>query len=170
MSFAIAGIALTAVQGFMSYQAEMQAAEAAQQAAEAQAQVMEYNMTIAQQDRIQNIRLSEQESDDEARRGRRELARIRAAYGASGVELSGSPLEVLESSAIDQALDVRRVDYEGKTRARRDAQSVLGYKNESIMKRAEGRNAMKAGRMKAYGQLLKAGTSVAGDLNAMSGG
>lgn len=50
---------------------------------------------------------------------RRQLGKMRAGYGASGVTMAGSPLDVLEDSAREAELDRLTILQSGKLRAKR---------------------------------------------------
>lgn len=153
-------MALYLLQGFMAYRAAEQQADAQEAMFDYNRQVAERNEKIARQDRIQAIRTSQIEAEDKRRENRRKLSSIRAAYGSSGLELSGSPLEVLSDSSIEMALDERRVEYEGEVRAREGALRVLGLKDDQNIARASAQNA------KAAGSIAKASAIVNTAVNA----
>lgn len=138
-------MSLYVLQGFMAYRAAEQQADAQEAMYNYQAQVAERNQKIAQQDRIQAIRTAQIEAEDKRRENRRKLASIRAAYGSSGLELSGTPLEVLSDSSVEMALDERRVEYEGEVRAREGALRILGIKDDQNIATASAKNAKAAG-------------------------
>lgn len=79
---------------------------------EGQAQASEYNAAIARQ----NALITQQQGDAavqaQQRDSARQIGRMKAAYGASGVQLdSGSPLDVLAESASMAALDSLTLKY-----------------------------------------------------------
>lgn len=127
----------------------MQQGKAQSQAANYTAQVADRNAKVARQQ-------AGVEQDDQRRENQRQLGAIRAAYGGSGVEMAGSPLDVLEDTAMEQELDVERIGYRGKLRA-------LGETDKAALARAEGDNAKSAASISAAGSLLKAGTSLLGN-------
>lgn len=153
-------MALYLLQGFMAYRAAEQQADAQEAMYDYNRQVAERNEKIARQDRIQAIRTAQIEAEDKRRENRRKLSSIRAAYGSSGLELSGTPLEVLSDSSIEMALDERRVEYEGEVRAREGALRVLGLKDDQNIARASAQNA------KAAGSIAKASAVVNTAVNA----
>lgn len=75
--------------------------------------VGEYNATVAQQ----------KAQADEATQRRRTnalLSTARANVGASGIELSGSPLDVIANSAAEAELDALNIRYGGQITAQRE--------------------------------------------------
>lgn len=122
------------------------------QSANATAAASEYNAKIADRDAYvadQNRQLAVQQAEidaaDKRRENRRVLSSIRATYGASGLELAGSPLDVLEDTAVEQELDAQRVSYEGRIRGREGALQMLGLQESAALDRMEAQNARKAG-------------------------
>ena len=95
------------------------------------------------------------EQDDQRRENVRQLGAIRAAYGGSGLEMAGSPLDVLEDTSIEQELDVARIGYRGELKA-------LGENDKAELARVEAANAKKTGQIGALTAGLKAGTSLLG--------
>lgn len=127
-------------------------------AANAQADAANYNAQIADRDAVvadQNRKLATEQAridaDDKRRGNRRVLASMRAAYGASGLELAGSPLDVLEDTAVEQELDAQRVEFEGRARGREGALQMLGLQESATLSRMEARSARTAGVMGAIG-------------------
>lgn len=128
--------------------------------ARAQAAAAEYNANVGQRDaivadqnRIAALQQSRIAQEDRNRDTRRTLASIRASYGASGVGMEGSPLDVLADSAFESALDSRRIDYEGRARNREGGMAVQGSLEGARMSRMEGSGARAAGWLSAAGQL-----------------
>lgn len=117
------------------------------QSANAEAAALNYNAQVSER----NARLSFQQSDaeirDQRRENRRQLSSIRNAYGASGFAMEGTPLDVIEDTALEQELDVRKLDYQGRLRAQ-------GYKEDAVLKRIGAKNAKTAGRIGAAAQVL----------------
>lgn len=81
------------------------------------------------------------------RTARRVQGAARAAYGASGVTMEGSPLDVLEDNATQAEIDTLTLRYRGELRAQ-------GYEQEGSMARFRGNQQARAGRMAAAGTLL----------------
>lgn len=122
-------------------------------AAEYNANVGERDALIADQNRVAALQQSRIAQEDRNRETRRTLASIRASYGASGVGMEGSPLDVLADSAFESALDSRRIDYEGRARNREGGMAVQGALEGARMSRMEGSSARAAGGLSAAGQL-----------------
>jgi len=139
---AVASVA-SGVVGAMGAQQQGAATAAA---ANYQAQVATRNATVARQQ-------ATAEADDQRRENRRQLGAIRAAYGGSGIEMAGSPLDVLEDTALEQELDVQRIGYRGELRA-------AGENDKATLSLMEAKNAKKAGQIGAVSSVLKAGTSL----------
>lgn len=99
----------------------------------------EYNATVARQE----ARYAEATSRD---RARRILGAGRAAVGASGVQLEGSPLDVLAQSAAEAEMDALAIRRSGQAQA-------AAY-------RYQGRQAQLAGYFGAAGTALLTGASV----------
>jgi hypothetical protein len=94
--------------------------------------------------------------DAEERRteNRKTIAAMRAAYGASGVEMAGSPLEVLSDASMTLELDASRVEYEGHIANREGGIRMTGYGEQSRLDMMEAENARSAGALNAMGFLL----------------
>lgn len=144
----------SAVSGVIGAFGAIQSANAQAAAAEYNAKISERNAAIADQNRKQAIETSEIAASDKRRENRRVLASMRAAYGTSGLELAGSPLDVLEDTAVEQELDTQRVKYEGRLRAREGAIQMLGLREDATLSRMEGKAAKTAGYIGAAGQLV----------------
>lgn len=95
------------------------------------------------------------------RAARKMLGTMRAQYGAAGVNVEGSPLDVLEESAANAELDHLTLKYRGDLKAQ-------GYEMGAELDRYKGDEAQRAGYMKAAGTLIGAfggkggGSSTAG--------
>lgn len=138
--------AASVASGVVGAMGAMQQGKAASAAANYQAQVAKRNATMARDQ-------AAVEQDDQRRENMRQLGAIRAAYGGSGLEMAGSPLDVLEDTSIEQELDVERIGYRGNLRA-------LGEEDKANLALAEASNAKKAGAIGAVSSILKAGTSL----------
>lgn len=154
MTFAAVAIGMTLVSGAISAAGAMQAADAQAQAYERQADIAERNKRVADQDRLQAVRTAQLAAEDKRRANRRQMAAIRAAYGSSGFELAGSPLDVLADTSVEMALDERRVEYEGTVRNREGALQMLYLQEDADTDRASASNTRTAGRYRAGATLL----------------
>jgi len=146
--------AATVASGVVGAMGAMQQGKAQSQAANYQAQVADRNAKMSRSQ-------AAVEQDDQRRENMRQLGAIRAAYGGTGIEMAGSPLDVLEDTSIEQELDVERIGYRGELRA-------LGETDKANLARAEAENAKSAGAIGAVGSILKAGTSLLGNPLAKS--
>lgn len=104
----------------------------------AQAASAEYNAKVAKRNKSAVLAQTEAEIEDKKTENRRQLGSIRAAYGASGLMLDGSPLDVLEDTAVEQAYDVSKIRYQGAMKAE-------GYSEQAALFKLEAKSAKTAG-------------------------
>lgn len=138
-------VVLLAASAAISAVGSIRQAQATAAAANYNAQVADRNATVARQ----------QAAADEVRQrsvNSRRLGSIRAAYGASGVTMEGTPLEVLEDSAAQAELDALTIRYKGELAA-------IGANDEATLQRSRAKNARAEGNISAAGTLLRAGAS-----------
>lgn len=121
------------------------------------AAVAERNRILAQQDAIRAQQTAQIASEDLGRSNRRQLADLRANLGASGLEFSGSPIDVLADTSIEMALDQRRTLYEGDVRARDGQVEASNYAAQADAARMKAKNARSSGYMSAGAALLSGG-------------
>lgn len=126
-------------------------ANATARAAEYNARTAERDIVVADQNRQLAVSQAAIDAADKRRENRRVLASMRASYGASGVELAGSPLDVLEDTAVEQELDASRVEFEGRARGREGALQMLGLHEGATLSRMEGRGGRRGGTLNAIG-------------------
>lgn len=150
----------TAIGGVISAVGAIQSANAQAAASEYDAQISERNRVIADQNRKHNVELALIDAEDKRRDNARNMSTIRAAYGGSGLDLAGSPLDVLEDTALEQELDVRRTEYEGRVKNREGGMQMQEFKEKATLSRMEAKNAKKAGILSAFGYLANAGASL----------
>lgn len=117
---------------------------------------------IRTQDRINAINTAELAAEDQRREHRRQLATIKASLGSSGVDMAGSPLDVLADSAVGMALDQRRTSYEGQVRGRDAAMGIIGANESADANIAAGKNAKKSSYVKAGSALLSGASKAYG--------
>lgn len=149
----VAGLA-TVASGAISAAGAMSAGQAQANASVYEAQVAQRNAKIARNQ-------AETDQEDQRRENRRQMGAMRAAYGASGLELAGSPLDVLADTAIEQELDVARIGYRGELRA-------IGEKDKADAALAAASNAKKAGQIGALTSVVKTGASLLSSPSAKS--
>lgn len=124
-------------------------------AAEYNAQIAERDAVVADQNRKLALESARIDAEDKRRENRRVLASIRTAYGASGTSLAGSPLDVLEDTAVEQELDAKRIEFEGRARGREGALQMLGLSESATLSQMEADSA-------SGGYLAAAGTAATG--------
>lgn len=114
---------------------------------QSQAAAARFNAQVSEQN-AQIVRQQAAEEESRARReGRRLLGRQRAAIGASGIQVEGSPLDVLADTAAELELDALTVRHRGLLEA-------LGLTQQASLDRARARSARTAGFIGAGASLL----------------
>lgn len=119
----------------------------------AQSRAANYNAQIAQQNSViagqQGVAAVEALRRDQARA----LGRMKALYGASGVDPeTGSPMEVLADSARSAELDVLTTQYNYDLKA-------AGYQDQANLDRMNAVNARAAGAINATSAVLRGASS-----------
>lgn len=141
----------------------IQQANAASSAAKYNAAIADRNKIIADQDRIQNVRAADMAAMDKRREDKRRLAAIRAAYGSSSIQFSGSPLDVISDVSEEMATDQRRISYQGEIANREGALKMLYLDEEAKLERSKAKSARTAGYLSA-GATLFSGAGNAGEM------
>ncbi|TQV80770.1 hypothetical protein [Denitrobaculum tricleocarpae] len=119
----------------------IQEARASSAASEFNAKIADNNAIIAEQNA----------AADETRQRRaagRQAAASRAAIGAAGVTLEGSPMEVLEDQALEAELDALNIRYGGRLQA-------SNYRSQAQLDRSAARSARTQGFLSAGSTLLR---------------
>lgn len=106
----------------------------------------DYNAAVARNNALAARQQASANAEAQGRESRRRLGAMRAAYGASGVTMEGSPLDVIEQSAMEAELDRQNILYSGELKA-------SGYEGTSELEEAKGSSAM-------TGSLFSAGSSL----------
>lgn len=155
-------VALPFIMIGMSVLGAMSSANAAKKQAANESAAAEYNAGIA--DRNAGIARDQAAQDAEAQRrtNTQKLGSIRAGYGASGVTMEGSPLDVLQMSAYNAELDVQNIKYKGELRA-------LGYEDTAGLDRMRASAAIEEGDDKAQGILIGGLAKAGGQAYGMMG-
>lgn len=127
---------------------------------QAQADAANYNAAIA----AQNATIAQQQGvaavEAQRRDSARAIGRMKALYGASGVQSdSGSPVDVLADSASMAELDALTTQYNYRLKA-------LGYENQAELDRSNAKNARTSSYLNAASQVMNGMTSY----GKMSGG
>lgn len=151
------GLAATAVGGVVDAVGAVQEGEANAKAQEATADTAQANKVIADQDRRLAVQTAQIDASDRRRENRRTLASIRAAFGVSGGDLGGSPLDVLSDTAAELELDTQRIEYEGRSANRSGALQMLGFQRDTEQALASAANARTAGGLNAFGAIANTG-------------
>lgn len=86
---------------------------------------------------------------------RKQIGEARANYGASGVQLEGSPLDALEESASNAELDALTIRHSGQ-------QKAWGYNADADLYEFQAHNARVQGTLNAASSLLSGGSKIAG--------
>lgn len=125
----------------------------------AAAAAADYNARLAEQ----NATIATQQAAEKERQqrilARKQIGSARAAYGASGVTMEGSPLDVLEESAYNSELDALTLRYGGQIES-------MGLRNQAALERMQGKSAKTAGYMNAGSSLLLGGAKAYGSYAA----
>lgn len=125
----------------------------AMSSAQAQSNAAKYNAQLAER----NAQISRQQAAAQEERQRRQAylqrGAARAAYGAAGVDLEGSPLDILEQSALQAELDAQTIRWKGEVGAG-------GYEGEAGLNRARASSAMTSGYMGAGSAILMGGVQL----------
>ncbi len=157
-----AGTAASAVGAIQSANAQAEFAEAQAQAADFNRKVAERNQIIAGQQRQLAIQGAQIDAEDKRRENRRKLASIRNSFGASGIELAGSPLSIVEDSATELELDARRTEYDGQVAGYRSALQIMGLQDEANLAGVSAQSARSRARSARTAGFLNAGGAIAG--------
>jgi len=130
---------------------------------EATASAAEFNASIARQNaKIARARGQVQEAAFR-RRARQFRGAQTAAFGASGVTLEGSPLDVLESTALDQELDALLI------RNQADLQ-IRGFRNTALLESKRAKITRRVGKFQAATQLFSSLSGAGGGPTPTLGG
>jgi hypothetical protein len=165
MALGVIGAVGSAAAGMMG---AMASANAATAAATQNAQIAEYNREVAERNRLAALAQGDAEANDQRRDNTRVLSHIRAQYGASGLSVAGSPLDVITDTALEQELDVKKGLYKAELKG-------IGYRDEAnnyAMKRdlslMEAESAQKALPYTMAGQFFGGMTGVGKSLMAVN--
>lgn len=119
----------------------IQEARASSAASEFNAKIADNNAIIAEQNAVAD-------ENKQRRSAGRQAASSRAAIGAAGVTLEGSPLDVLEDQALEAELDALNIRYGGRLQA-------TNYRSQAQLDRSAARNAKTQGFLSAGSTLLQ---------------
>lgn len=143
----IASVAATAIGAGVSAYSSYQSGQATQR-------LMNYNAKLAEQDAMVRERDGRILSNAQRDQNRRLLARQRALYAKSGVDMTGTPLLVQAEQAGQLEMAALEVERQGSIEAGRARQ-------QATLDRMQGRAASRAGTLNAAGTILQGASSVA---------
>tara|TARA_R100000329_G_scaffold33242_2_gene30887 strand:- start:770 stop:1228 length:459 start_codon:yes stop_codon:yes gene_type:complete len=129
-----------AVGGMMSYKGNMSAAKSAQATAE-------YNAQLAENESVLLARAKRDEEEALRKQSDRLVGTQRNMVAASGVQMSGSPLQVLADTYFSTEMDAAMIQYASNI-------EQVQKQSEAALARAEGGARASALRYQAYGSLL----------------
>jgi hypothetical protein len=123
----------------MSMAGGLMGAMGAQTQGASQAAAQEFNAEIAGRNAGLAREAAAHDASIQERQARMHLGSIRAAYGASGVTVAGSPLDVLEMSARHAEQDRQQIIYKGELKALgyEDTRTLNLYSADSAKKAAD---------------------------------
>jgi hypothetical protein len=113
-----------------------------------------YNAAVARQSAQASVDKAAYDEEMHRERVRKLISSQRAAYGASGVDIEGSPLLLLEDTAAQGEMDALAIRYGGEVEASQKRSQAELYE-------LQGKNAKKASYYKAGSSLLSGGASIA---------
>lgn len=123
--------------------------------AQSQASAEKYNATIAEQNSVAALQQSAAAALIQQEHAKKAIGATVAGYGASGVTMDGSPLDVLAESASSAERDRQTVLYKGQLQA-------AGYEDQAQLDRTSASNALTQGYFDAAGSVADdAGKAVA---------
>jgi len=137
----------SAVSGFLGYKGNQAAAKAARQTAE-------YNAKVRENEAVLVARQKVEEEANLRRQSKRLVSTQRVATAASGIEMSGSPLQALADTYFNTEMDALKIQYAADVAA-------TAAEAEATLARAEGRARAASLRTQAYQSLLSGGEKAA---------
>ena len=135
---AFAGVSM--VGGMMSAVGAQAAGQSAAAAQEVNAEIAGRNARLARESAAYDAKIQDQQA-------RMTIGSMQAAFGASGVELEGSPLDVLQFSATQASRDNQMIKYRGELKA-------LGYEDTRRFSLMGADSARTAGAFRSATELL----------------
>lgn len=112
MSLAAAGVSLAG--GIIGASGAQQNGANAMTLAYANSAAHQRQAAIARRNAGIAVAQSEETANDIAVKNVAQMGQIRTAYGASGLAMSGSPLDVIANTAAEQTLDIKKTLYKGQ--------------------------------------------------------
>lgn len=150
-----AATAIAAVSAVVSAVGVISSADASRRAANQNADIAEQNAIAARQKAAYDEQMHRE-------RVKKILGSQRALYGKAGVEMTGSPLLVMEDTAEQGELDALAIRFGGEVSASQN-------RSQANLMRMQGRDAMTAGTFTAGATLLQGAGNAYGNYNRMTG-
>lgn len=144
---------LEIVGALMTVGSTVMSAMAASQQADAQKKAADYNRAIEERNAKILRQQAESDMEDKRTKNNEQLGAMRAAYGASGLAMSGTPLDVLADSATTGEYDAQKIKYKGDLQA-------LGHSDKANLYAMEADSAEASKGIGVLGAIFKGGSSL----------
>jgi len=115
-----------------------------------------YNAAVARNNAAASRQQAAANAASQERKARLQIGAMRAGYGASGISLEGSPMDVIESSASMAELDRQNILYGGAIKSQ-------GYESTAGLELMRGENAVTSSYFGAGSALLSGGAKIWGE-------
>lgn len=125
------------------------------QQGQAQASADKYNASVADQNSVAVQQQAQSAALIQQEQAKKSIGAATAGYGASGVTMDGSPMDVLANSASVAERDRQTIMYKGQLQA-------AGYQDQADLDRASATNSLNQSYMKATGILVSGGAKAYG--------
>ena len=157
---------VSALSGVSKAEAQNRQSQARASAAFMNAQLDVYNQQLAL--RNAGLALAEGESDqqDNNLRTQRTMAKMKAAFGASGLDVGASALDVLQDSALQGAYDNSKIGFKADVTAlqQRDKAQQFGFKAQRDLQEGFSASQEEADpTLDIFSSIFKTGTSLMGN-------
>lgn len=121
--------------------------------ANAQSQAATYNEQVQQRNAQAALSQGTAQAQEQQRQSEEALGRIRASYGAAGIEMSGDALGVYQDSATQANYDIAKVHYNSQVRA-------TGYEDQATLDGMQAKADSTAGIFDMFAAGAQAGASI----------
>ena len=118
-----------------------------------QSNMSKYNAKVSKNNAISAQRIGKAEEMKQRREAYRRMGNMRAQYGAAGVNLSGTPLDILADSAMEEELDALTIRYNYASQGQ-------GFTSQSMLDKRRAQGSLYAGGFEAGTTLLTGGAGV----------
>lgn len=160
-ALAVGGLVLSAAGTAATVVGQQQAGQASANAARYQAQVADNNAILAQQKAQQETAAGEQRAANEALKTRAQVGAIKAAQGASGVDVNdGSAVDVRSSAAELGQLNALTTRANAENQAYGYQTAATSYEAQADLDRSRASSAISGANAGAWGSLLSGASSV----------